>query len=247
MSVSTSVFTYRGLPEVSVFADGTMSARFTRSCTPIQSDAGNSEKKYRFTNRVKRSVRSKCVVLGNTFKGKCWFITLTSSSFIETNVCVSQFIENMRKQKVILQYVWVRERQERGANHWHLLFSSSKTWLDYPKIKKAWNSALFNNGFEASNNSVRFGSKPKVHSVEGVSRYIAKYVSKQQACTEGELTRITHSSHMQYNKTMPIERVLSCPCDVKLSFVNNFFGFVMFDSQGFYEFYKKNKIDYEIG
>jgi hypothetical protein len=242
--MTTEMFSFRGLPECKVFADGSVFGRFTRSLTPIKPDLGDTDKKYRWKNSVKRAVRSKCIVLGSDKSFSCWFITLTCSDFIESNEVVSDFIENLRKQGVVNQYVWVRERQKRGANHWHVLFNSKLTWLDFVKVKRSWNRVLQRYGYSVSNNSVRFGSRPKVNNIKAVSNYICKYMSK--GGDSEEIIPLTHSSRIEYKGTIKIENLVSCEIPYIYSFVNNFFGFVRFDSNFFYDFYRKYKEEYEI-
>lgn len=242
--MTTQWFSFKGLPECKVFADGSVLARFTRPLTPIKPELGDNDKKYRWKNSVKRAVRSKCIVLGSAKGLSCWFITLTCSDFIETNDVVSDFIENLRKQGVINQYVWVRERQKRGANHWHILFNSKCSWLNFVKVKRSWNKVLQRYNFARSENSVRFGSKPRVNNIKAVANYICKYMSK--GSEEGEEIRLTHSSRIEYQGTMKIENIIRCDIPYVYSFVNNFFGFVRFDSCYFYDFWRKYREEYEI-
>jgi hypothetical protein len=232
------------------YMDGSVCARTTRPCTQHKNSAslGSSTKKYRWSSGTKRVVRSKCAALGYEAKKlghSVWFITLTSSSFIETNKVVSNFTDNMKKRGYLSKFVWVRERQERGANHWHIVFSSTLRRLDYMVFQSAWNSALRNGGYDSSKNSVRFGKQPRVYNLNAVTAYISKYLTKGKKpvnCTdvailgsEHEWIRLTHSSRIQYKGVVPLH---ICNTQVLINQVylkTDYFVYYKFQSDATYQ------------
>lgn len=230
------------------YMDGSVCAKITRPCTQHKNafSAGCTTKTYKWTSSTKRVVRSKCASLGYTAKKlghSVWFITLTTSSFIESNEVVSKFTQNMKKQDVFVSFVWVRERQDRGANHWHVVFSSKLQRLNYQVIQSAWNSALRSSGGDSSKNSVRFGKQPRVYNLTAVTAYISKYLTKGKKQNEGiikygsdkELIRLTHSSRIQYKGVVPLH---ICNTQVLINQVylkTDYFVYYKFESNSTYQ------------
>jgi hypothetical protein len=191
---------YKNIPDIwpKVYLDGTVTASMVvnRQTKPPETIG---EKKYRFTSGVKRVVRSKCVALSmhaKTNKLTTFFVTLTTPDFVESNDVISKFLENCKKQKYVANYIWVRERQIRGANHWHVLFSSCHRSIPVLKFQAMWNRALKTSGFRGSKNSFRLGKRPRVDDVTSVAFYISKYLTK--GSKDGESIRLTHSSRLVY-------------------------------------------------
>lgn len=200
-------------PQPTLWADGRVVAKITRPTTGRADAAslGAISKTYKWDKTARLVVRSKCASMwweAKRRKYQTWFITLTARDYVETNECVSNFIENLKKRGIISQFVWVRERQKRGANHWHILFTSKFKLMDYALVRKAWNSALDNLGYEPSPNSVRFGKNPRVYEFKRVVNYICKYMSKANTIKLParlddkneyvECIRLTHSSRIKY-------------------------------------------------
>ena len=206
-----------GLPCPIGWSDGTVTAKITRPGNGKVTNNGWSSKSYRPNKRLKRVVRAKCYAMSfDAFKRKrsLFFIALTSLDHIETNEPVSRFIENMKKRGFISDYVWVRERQKRGANHWHILFTSEMQWMNWNVLRRAWSTAMSNCGFDQGNRqSLRTGTRPKVYKADQAVKYITKYLNKpgEGLCVlkkgvphfVDENIRLTHSSRIQYKG--PIE------------------------------------------
>jgi len=140
----------------------------------------SDQKSYGWKSRQVRMVQSAaCALYMDKPAGyTVFFVTLTEPESIESNQPITLWINNLRKQKQIHQFVWVRERQQRGANHYHVIFSSSYSWLNIGLFQKAWNSALITSGGKGAPNSLRLGDRPIVESIGAVSNYISKYMSK---------------------------------------------------------------------
>jgi hypothetical protein len=138
---------------------------------------------YSWKSKNKRLVQSRAVALmlhSQRYKQTMFFLTFTEKVSIENNKVITDFVNNARKQGLFDKFIWVREKQKRGANHYHLLCSSKFKSVPIAKMQKAWNSAQRNNGGQISNNSLRLGSRPIVYkeNVLKVSNYIAKYMTK---------------------------------------------------------------------
>lgn len=209
------------------WANGTVTARISR---PIASKGGdiNPDKLYRPSKRLKRIVESKAAAM--TYGAvACTMITLTCLDYIETNEAVTKFLENCMKQKLFMKYLWVRERQERGANHWHLLVTLPARYVDIKAIRRAWASARKSCGFDSSLNSVQVGFKSKdgkkqlfCNDVKRAALYVGKYISKFKKIVlrvnkaikngvwiddirEGEIIKISASSVIKYKGRIELE------------------------------------------
>lgn len=176
---------------------------------PKTADIGKfafEERTFKWSGKAKRKVQSKCCAMAfDTKMLSVFFVTLTEKVNIESNKVISKYIENLKARKIMDQYVWVRERQKRGANHYHLLFTSKLDRLDISVMQDAWNSAQKSSGGEPSPNSFRLGERPKVMSIGAVSQYISKYMSKSD---KKEKLRLHGSSRgMQVAFEVPVDEV----------------------------------------
>lgn len=177
---------------------------------------------FKWSNRTRRKVQAKACAL-HMATGGSYFITLTEPVNIESNEPISLFCNNLTKQGLLLDYVWVRERQKNGKNHYHVLFSSDSALFEASPenptnfvnrgdvarvISDAWNSAMLSCGGKASKNSVRLGYKPVVANIGAVANYIGKYMSKGDRDTP-ETYRLHGSSRFEYCTSVSFEHVIT--------------------------------------
>jgi hypothetical protein len=153
--------------------------RDAQSVAPTPSD----ERNYKWKSKNKRLVQSRVVAImrhAQRFHQSVFFLTFTEKVSIENNKVITDFVNNSRKQGFFDKFLWVRERQKRGANHYHLICSSNYKQVPVALLQRAWNSAQRSNGGEISNNSLRLGSRPLVYKENAlkVANYISKYMSK---------------------------------------------------------------------
>jgi len=154
--------------------------RDSQSVPPASS---GDDRSYSWKSKNKRLVQSRCVALmrhAQRFKQQVFFLTFTEKISIENNKVITDFVNNARKQGFFDKFIWVRERQKRGANHYHIICTSKFRSVPVALMQRAWNSAQRNNGGEISNNSLRMGKRPIVYkeNVLKVANYISKYMSK---------------------------------------------------------------------
>jgi hypothetical protein len=170
-----------------VFAIGyAAEPKFRTGRKEIASYAG-MPRRYQWKRDTKRRVKSKIVALHEEAK-RGYFITLTQPISIESNKPIALFIDNLKKQGYVKKFVWVRERQQRGANHYHVYFTSDKFLFNGDQYNRknlaqifqsAWNSAMCLCGGSASPNSVRFFERPVVYGSCGqIANYLTKYMTK---------------------------------------------------------------------
>jgi hypothetical protein len=143
----------------------------------------SDERSFSWKPKNKRLVQSRAVSLMMYATRKLqsvFFLTFTEQESIESNKVISDFINNARKQKLFDRFIWVRERQKRGANHYHLVVTSKFSYPPVVLLQRSWNSAQVSNGGKASSNSFRKGFNPvvKKDNIHRVAHYIGKYMSK---------------------------------------------------------------------
>jgi hypothetical protein len=160
----------------------------SQSKPPVQSD----QRKYSWKSKNKRLVQSRAVSLmmyANRNLQSVFFLTFTEKVSIENNKVISDFINNARKQGLFDKFIWVRERQKRGTNHYHLLVSSKFSYPPIILFQRSWNSAQKHNNGEVSKNSFRKGFNPvvKKENIHKVANYISKYMTKGSAKEEFRL------------------------------------------------------------
>ena len=141
--------------------------------------------------RINRNrVRSACVDLWHNRTGNyLLFVTITINSDISNKKQVEKntgkaykiLLDQLRNQYRVKKYVWVKEYQENGNVHYHILMDT--TYIDIVKLQKTWNNAIHNvtGQYPQYNNSVRLGNNPRVYSVKKVKNYLSKYITKQIA------------------------------------------------------------------
>jgi len=114
---------------------------------------------------------------------KILFLTFTIKDNIKdtslTNNAWSYFLNLMKKRHGLNNYLWVAERQKRGAIHYHTLMDMP--FIQFKKIKEIFSNSFAKFGIAVSTqNSVSASKKHGsiVKNVEMALRYITKYISK---------------------------------------------------------------------
>jgi len=254
----------RVFPKITAYADGTVSGRLRSmkfdNSNNIQN--GSNEKRFRFTKSTKRQVTAKINAMAFAApKNKLWFFTLTTSSNAKDNRPVMLYMQNLRKRKIVLQYVWVREKQKRGADHWHIIAHMCKDFTSYKIMRTAWNSALTHCGYLPSINSWRGGDKHGkviVSDYRRASKYVSKYMSKSDShqiverIPTGRLDknllpqievityqsfesyRVTHSSRIKYKGKIEIECFFKIPAPRIKYIQNGYVGVHVFEDNFLY-------------
>lgn len=142
------------------------------------------KKTYRLNYSRYRQLSSNCAYMFDHKVNKIVFLTFTIKDNVKdnalTNKAWSYYLKILRQRYKLHSYLWVAERQKRGAIHYHALF-------DMPFTKYQTLSQLFHKAFEKFNiaaSSANSVSTSKyygaiVHSKEMALKYICKYISKQ--------------------------------------------------------------------
>lgn len=147
-------------------------------------EADRKKKTYRLTYSKYRQLSSNCAYMFDKKVNKILFLTFTIKANIRdnsiTNKAFSYYLKILRARYKLHSYLWVAERQKRGAVHYHCLF-------DMPFTKYQTLSNLFHKCFTkfdietSSKNSVstskHYGAI--VQNKEMALKYICKYISKQ--------------------------------------------------------------------
>jgi len=114
-------------------------------------------------------------------KNEVIFITYTTKEVIKhekINQIFSNHIKNLKENYGLSSYLWVAERQKRGAIHYHCLFDIP--FVDVRDINRSFGNSLANAGFLPSVNSVQIakGWGAIVKNPDYAIRYFCKYATK---------------------------------------------------------------------
>jgi hypothetical protein len=92
----------------------------------------------------------------------------------ESKKHLDMFLKRCRRKFPEFKYVWVIEKQKRGAPHFHILtpYYIPKEW-----INKAWNEIV--NTWQLSNSHKLQTVLPNVIKVDNAGAYMSKYLSKE--------------------------------------------------------------------
>lgn len=134
------------------------------------------------------------------FRFKVNFLTLTLSAKQVhpdeqiTNVCLNDFLDNMRKRFGLVNYLWRAEAQANGNIHFHV---TTDTYIPHDKVRLYWNRSQQKLGYVSAFSKIHGHANPNstdIHSVKHVKRlasYLSKYMCKNRsfACI-GELRLI---------------------------------------------------------
>ena len=146
---------------------------------------GLKTKTYVIDRSQYRTIASSAVNLWEQRKNNITFFTLTfpfNADEVQANDCFSKFMENLKLNYGLSNYIASKERGEKGINHkihYHCLFDLP--YISITKLNKAWC-----NTFRAiapfSGCAVQLPKRPNggsvVRSQERCVKYICKYISK---------------------------------------------------------------------
>lgn len=136
------------------------------------------------SQRARHKIQKASRVLENVWrfekglKSHCSFITLTYGkdfpSDHDSKSHLDSFLKRLRRLHPNCKYVWVAEKQKRGAIHYHILtpYYTPKEW-----INSAWNEIV--NKWQFQNKYDVQSLLPNVISVLSAGSYLAKYLSKE--------------------------------------------------------------------
>ena len=154
------------------------------------------------------AVRSACVDLWHKRKSKnLLFFTVTipfKINEVELSRIWNHFLNNLRNNYKVTNYVWVKEIQTKTGNiHYHVLVDRNRIGIKH--LQDTWNNCInFITGtMPKFNNSVRLGKRPIVSHIQTVANYLSKYITK------GDDAIIFCSRAYGYSKSFIIKRPLS--------------------------------------
>ena len=156
----------------------------SRSKPPVQS---GERVQLGLSKRGRRKIRQAAnyyqllVDTGNTSKAFTSFLTLTYGAIYPDDKTAKKdldsFLKRVRRMYgANFHYVWVAERQKRGAIHFHILTPNyiPKSW-----INKNWNQVVNNRWKREGNENAIQKLLPNVKGVLHAGGYMAKYISKE--------------------------------------------------------------------
>lgn len=111
-------------------------------------------------------------------KAYCSLITLTYGKHFptdhESKKHLDTFLKRLRRLHKECKYLWVAEKQKRGAIHYHIL---TPYYTDKSFVNSAWNEIV--NNWQISNNKSIQTLLPNVIKVNSAGSYLAKYLQKE--------------------------------------------------------------------
>lgn len=139
-------------------------------------EAEKEANRYRNANRTKQMVHQ----YARCYEWE-WFITLTFSKekvnrydYDECSKKARQWLHNQRKNAPDLKYLMVPEQHKDGAWHFHGLLADCGDMKFIDSGKKQGNQVIYN----MVKYQYGFTTATKVKSVERVSKYVGKYITK---------------------------------------------------------------------
>ena len=137
------------------------------------------------TFEAKHKIQKACRILEGVYKHEeglkayCSMLTLTYGknypSDHESKKHLDTFLKRLRRLHPNCKYLWVAEKQKRGAIHYHILtpYFTNKEWLN-----SAWNEIV--NKWQKTNHLPIQQVLPNVIKVNSASSYLAKYIQKNE-------------------------------------------------------------------
>ena len=152
---------------------------------------GKRNKKYRIDTRIYRKIVSSAVNLYRNKVNNIVFLTLTFPQYItekDANICFSKFMDNLRTNYDVENYVAVKEFTQKGVPHYHLLIDYP--FVDIRRLNSAWCNT-FPINIPGSKNAIRLpkDNRAIVKDLYRCIKYICKYFNK---CRESEYTSRCH-------------------------------------------------------
>ena len=142
---------------------------------------GQNKKKFYFSYSHYRKIASAMEKMKDERKNRLIFITYTFPENIinneKTNKLLSNHLENLQKNYKLHSYIWVVERQNRGAVHYHCIYDIPYTSVE--RINSSFSRSASRFGIRIAKNSVRLNPKGSlVTNGPGAVKYICKYITK---------------------------------------------------------------------
>ena len=144
---------------------------------------GKLKKTYSINGRIYRLLSSSAVNLFRHKVNKVIFVTLTFSEPIDeraANKCFSKYIDNLKNNYKLGNYVAVKEFTQNYRPHFHILLDIPFT--NIKDLNRAWCYA-YSDYCRYSRNSVRIGNNGKnavVKNLEKCVNYLCKYITKSR-------------------------------------------------------------------
>jgi len=145
---------------------------------------GKKKKYYCIDRKNYRIIASSAVNLWKKRKNKVTFFTLTfpfNPTEKQANECFVKFIDNLKKNYGLNNYIATKERGEKGEKHLHFHCVFDFPYHGIAKINKAWcNTFSAYCGFSPRAVIIpkRSNGGAVIKSLERCVKYICKYVSK---------------------------------------------------------------------
>jgi hypothetical protein len=168
---------------------------------------------HKFSKRSRGKVKDKATAFFRSVPNNRVFVTLTFIDRVTDKQGVkilNKFLTVLRREKPDLQYLWVAEHQENGNIHFHIIMNKR---LPIGRYNALWTMQQYNDGLVGRNKhgeiidrktiedayweDVRTGYRKKniqsllnpfhidaAKSIDGLSYYLTKYITKQQADDE---------------------------------------------------------------
>lgn len=172
-----------------LYENGTVTVTSGRGRCPISDEHlekvrsnGKRIKKYSIDTRTYRKIVSSAVNLYRCKVNNIVFLTLTFPGNItekDANICFSKFMDNLRTNYNVENYIAVKEFTRKGVPHYHLL--ADYPFVDIRRINRAWCNT-FPIDLPGSKNAVRLPKDHKsiVKDLYRCIKYICKYFGKSR-------------------------------------------------------------------
>lgn len=129
-------------------------------------------------------IRNYAVQLWHESRGKnlhFWTITdFVNTTHGNMNKALSNYLENLKENYGLKDYIWTTERQKNGRIHYHLIVQIVQNKIN--DMQRAWECALNNvcGTNITSKNSLRISTErgSKIQNINRCVNYIAKYIGK---------------------------------------------------------------------
>jgi len=174
------------LANFTLYENGTLIISPDHKSDPLpKGTKGKKEKKYSIDSATYRKIASSAVNLWAKKKNNLTFFTLTFpfEPYEEVaNNCFSKFVENLKLNYDLKNYIAVKERGEQfGRLHFHAIFDLPR--IDILKINAAW-CATFRNYSSPSACAVRLPKRSNggavIRSQKRCVKYLCKYIGKSK-------------------------------------------------------------------
>lgn len=143
---------------------------------------GKRIKTYSIDTRIYRKIVSSAVNLYRNKINRIIFLTLTFPGNItekDANICFSKFMDNLKTNYDVKNYIAVKEFTQAGVPHYHLL--ADYPFFDIRRINNAWCNT-FPITVPGSKNAVRLpkNNKAVVKDLYRTIKYVCKYFGKSR-------------------------------------------------------------------